>query len=181
MEAAAPARRGRPSTGARERILEAAIEVLKSDGYAGLTIAKVAADQRGQPAAQTAFLVGGLGLRRTGFFGKILVFAGAMWRLWRAFLPNHSDEFSALLAQDALHAADGVALAVQEMANAAQKIDVVGTIIAPPAAALHRLDVAETAFPKSQHVLRQIEFVCHFTDAAKCVRRLVIQSGPSRC
>lgn len=40
--AAAPARRGRPSTGARERILEAAIEVLKSDGYAGLTIAKVA-------------------------------------------------------------------------------------------------------------------------------------------
>jgi AcrR family transcriptional regulator len=36
------ARRGRPSTGARERILEAAIEVLKSDGYAGLTIAKVA-------------------------------------------------------------------------------------------------------------------------------------------
>ncbi len=40
MEAA---RRGRPSTGARERILEAAIEVLKSDGYAGLTLAKVAA------------------------------------------------------------------------------------------------------------------------------------------
>jgi TetR/AcrR family transcriptional repressor of bet genes len=42
MEAAAPVRRGRPSTGARERILDAAIEVLKSDGYAGLTIAKVA-------------------------------------------------------------------------------------------------------------------------------------------
>jgi AcrR family transcriptional regulator len=41
MEAARP--RGRPSTGARERILEAAIEVLKSDGYAGLTLAKVAA------------------------------------------------------------------------------------------------------------------------------------------
>jgi TetR/AcrR family transcriptional repressor of bet genes len=42
----APARRpgpGRPSTGARERILEAGLEVLKSDGYAGLTIAKVAA------------------------------------------------------------------------------------------------------------------------------------------
>lgn len=43
--AAAPerARPGRPSTGARERILEACLEVLKSDGYAGLTIAKVAA------------------------------------------------------------------------------------------------------------------------------------------
>ena len=39
----AASRRGRPSTGARERILEAAIEVLKADGYAGLTLAKVAA------------------------------------------------------------------------------------------------------------------------------------------
>ena len=39
---ATPARRGRPSTGARERILEAALEVLKADGYAGLD-AKVAA------------------------------------------------------------------------------------------------------------------------------------------
>jgi AcrR family transcriptional regulator len=36
-------RRGRPSTGARERILEAATEVLKAEGYAGLTVAKVAA------------------------------------------------------------------------------------------------------------------------------------------
>jgi TetR/AcrR family transcriptional regulator, transcriptional repressor of bet genes len=43
VETTAAAKRGRPSTGARERILEAAIEVLKSDGYAGLTIAKVAA------------------------------------------------------------------------------------------------------------------------------------------
>jgi AcrR family transcriptional regulator len=39
---AAPRPRGRPSTGARERILDAALEVLKADGYAGLTIAKVA-------------------------------------------------------------------------------------------------------------------------------------------
>lgn len=41
--AAAPAKRGRPSTGARERILDAAMEVLKDEGYAGLTVAKVAA------------------------------------------------------------------------------------------------------------------------------------------
>ena len=34
---------GRPSTGARERILAAGLEVLKSEGYAGLTMAKVAA------------------------------------------------------------------------------------------------------------------------------------------
>ncbi len=41
--AEAKPRPGRPSTGARERILEAGLQVLKSDGYAGLTIAKVAA------------------------------------------------------------------------------------------------------------------------------------------
>ena len=35
-------RPGRPSTGARERILDACLEVLKADGYAGLTLAKVA-------------------------------------------------------------------------------------------------------------------------------------------
>ena len=34
---------GRPSTGARERVLAAGLEVLKADGYAGLTTAKVAA------------------------------------------------------------------------------------------------------------------------------------------
>lgn len=37
------ARRGRPSTGARERILAAATETMKEEGYAGLTVAKVAA------------------------------------------------------------------------------------------------------------------------------------------
>ena len=39
----AAARRGRPPSGARERILEAATEVLKSEGYAGTTLSKIAA------------------------------------------------------------------------------------------------------------------------------------------
>ena len=56
-EATAPARRGRPSTGARERILEAAIEVLKADGYAGLTLAKVAA-RAGESKALVAYHFG---------------------------------------------------------------------------------------------------------------------------
>ena len=46
MSTAAPARqagRGRPPTGARERILEAGLEVLKAEGYGGFTVAKVAA------------------------------------------------------------------------------------------------------------------------------------------
>ncbi|MGH2925135.1 MAG: TetR/AcrR family transcriptional regulator [Solirubrobacterales bacterium] len=43
VAAEARPRPGRPSTGARERILEAGLEVLKADAYAGLTVAKVAA------------------------------------------------------------------------------------------------------------------------------------------
>lgn len=42
MEAALKIGPGRPSTGARERILEGCLEVLKESGFAGLTIAKVA-------------------------------------------------------------------------------------------------------------------------------------------
>ncbi len=42
-EKAERTRPGRPSTGARERILAGATEVLKRDGYAGMTTAKVAA------------------------------------------------------------------------------------------------------------------------------------------
>jgi AcrR family transcriptional regulator len=57
MMEAARARRGRPSTGARERILDAAIEVLKADGYAGLTLAKVAA-RAGESKALVAYHFG---------------------------------------------------------------------------------------------------------------------------
>ena len=56
MEAAHPGP-GRPSSGARERLLEAGLEVLKSDGYAGLTIAKVAA-RAGQNKALISYHFG---------------------------------------------------------------------------------------------------------------------------
>ena len=57
--AAAPARAapGRPPSGARERVLEAGLEVLKADGYAGLTTAKVAA-RAGQNKALIAYHFG---------------------------------------------------------------------------------------------------------------------------
>ena len=48
---------GRPSSGARERIRDAALEVLKSDGYAGLTTAKVAA-RSGQNKALISYHFG---------------------------------------------------------------------------------------------------------------------------
>lgn len=55
--ATAPRPRGRPSTGARERILEAAVETMKSEGYAGLTVAKVAA-RAGESKALIAYHYG---------------------------------------------------------------------------------------------------------------------------
>ena len=48
---------GRPSSGARERVLEAGFEVLKAEGYAGLTTAKVAA-RSGQNKALIAYHFG---------------------------------------------------------------------------------------------------------------------------
>ena len=48
---------GRPATGAPERILEGAYEVLKRDGYAGLTTAKVAAAS-GQNKAMIPYYFG---------------------------------------------------------------------------------------------------------------------------
>jgi AcrR family transcriptional regulator len=56
---AAPERAGpgRPSSGARERIRDAALDVLKADGYAGLTTAKVAA-RSGQNKALISYHFG---------------------------------------------------------------------------------------------------------------------------
>lgn len=48
---------GRPSSGARERVLDAGLEVLKADGYAGLTTAKVAA-RSGQNKALISYHFG---------------------------------------------------------------------------------------------------------------------------
>src|SRR6185312_7568459 len=97
----------------------------------------------------------------------VRLLARAMRRLRRAFLPDLLDECRALLAQDALHAADCVSLPVEEMADAAQQVDVVRPIVAPATAALHRLDLVETRFPESQNVLRQIELVGDLADGAK--------------
>ena len=86
-------------------------------------------------------------------------------------MPDALHKRQAFFAQDALHAADGVALAVKQMADAAQQIDVVGPVIAPAAAALHRADLRKPAFPEAQHMLRHVDLVSDFTDGAERVRR----------
>src|SRR4029078_5215152 len=56
--------------------------------------------------------------------------------------------FDAVLFQDPLHTANGVALAVQQTANALEQIDIVGTVVPPPAASLHRLYLGEPPLPQ---------------------------------
>jgi AcrR family transcriptional regulator len=92
---------GRPPSGARERVLQAGLDVLKADGYAGLTTAKVAArsgqnkaligyhfgSKQGLVAAVgrelaesiTEEVIGGLG--RTDTVAEIV--SGVMDGLWR--------------------------------------------------------------------------------------------------
>src|SRR4029077_13467760 len=78
--------------------------------------------------------------------------------------PNILHEDGALLPQNALNAANGVAFAVKQMADNAPQIDVVGPIITATAATLHRPYLRETAFPKTEHVLRHVDFVGIFAD-----------------
>src|SRR5712692_2996450 len=75
----------------------------------------------------------------------------------------------ALFTQDLLHAPDRIALAVEQMPNAAQEIDVVVAIVAPAAAAFQRLDLSEAGFPEAQDVLRQVEVIGDLTDGTERV------------
>ena len=67
-------------------------------------------------------------------------------------------------AQQLLGASDGVALLVEEGADLAQDLDVLGAVVAPTAAALQRPDLRELALPEAQHVLRHVEIVRHLAD-----------------
>src|SRR6185503_7639932 len=141
-----------------------------------LPVAKVATDQRRQPATDTTLFLEKVFDRLVLFGVLFLALNDAMGRLRRTVLPHGLHELRALLAQNSLHTANGVALAVKQVAYAAQQVDVVWPVIAASSAALHRLDFVKTAFPKAQDMLRQVELVRHFTDGAKSVRRLVVQS-----
>ncbi len=98
-------------------------------------------------------------------------------RRFGACAPNALNERQPFLAQDALHAADGVAFAVEQVSHTAQQIHIVGAIVPAPAATLERLDLRKAAFPKAQHVLRHANFLGDFADRAERVRRLF--QGPT--
>src|SRR5579871_1168919 len=104
---------------------------------------------------------------------EVRIFPGTMPWLWSTRLPHRLHELDAALPQDALHPADGIAFAIQQVADAAQKLDILRAIVAPAPAPLHRLDVAEPAFPETQDVLRHVEVACDLANGTECVGRLL--------
>jgi hypothetical protein len=48
---------------------------------------------------------------------------------------------NALLFQDSLDTFDGVALAIEQMADAAQQLDIIGAVVSAPTASLHWFDL----------------------------------------
>ena len=112
---------------------------------------------------------------------------GAPWRCARALpsrrrrpppeaaLSAHTLHLvDALLAQDLLHALDGVAFRVQQVADAAQQLQILRPVVAAAAAPLHRLDLRKPAFPEAQDVLGHVELARNLADRTKCLRRLLI-------
>ncbi|CAH1676285.1 hypothetical protein CHELA20_51470 [Hyphomicrobiales bacterium] len=95
--------------------------------------------------------------------------AGIDRRKLMGFLPDLLDEAHAFLLQDALDTLDRVAFTVQQMADTAKKLDIIGAIVASPTTTLERLDLCETRFPETQDVLRNVEFFPDFADGAKGV------------
>ncbi len=73
----------------------------------------------------------------------------------------------ALLLQNALHAFDRVALAIEQMAYGLNERDILRAIKTPPAGALDRGDLLEARFPKAQHMRRQIETLGDLADRLK--------------
>src|SRR5262249_26519242 len=84
-------------------------------------------------------------------------------------LPDILHETMSLLAQQPLHPANRIALAIKKMTNTAEQIDVLWSIITAAAAALHWPDLVKTALPEPQDVLRNIQLFRDLADGAECV------------
>src|SRR4249919_2087243 len=68
-------------------------------------------------------------------------------------------------------AADGEAFLVQQLADAADEEHFVMLVVAPVAAALHRLELRELLLPVAEHVRLHPAQVAHFTDGEVALGR----------
>src|ERR1051325_5910561 len=70
-------------------------------------------------------------------------------------------------AHQPLHALDRITLVIQQAANLAQQLHVLGSVIAPPAAPFQRPDLWELGLPETQDMLWNLELVGAPADGAK--------------
>src|SRR5262249_59515199 len=84
---------------------------------------------------------------------------GPLRRLRRARMPDRLDELESLILENALHTADRVALAIEQVPDPAQEAAVIATVVAPATAALHRHDFPTPTFPEPQHMLPHIKLL----------------------
>src|ERR1700733_6372660 len=88
------------------------------------------------------------------------------------------DGSDTVFLENALHATDGVALAIQQAADAPEQIDIIGAVVATAAAALHRLDLGKPCLPEPQDVLGNVEVVGDLANGSERIRRLVQMLAP---
>ena len=86
---------------------------------------------------------------------------------------DRHQELVAVIAQQLLHALDGIALVVEHVADAFDQLDILRPVVAPATAAFQRLDLGEAGLPETQHMLRQIEIVSDFADRTERVWTLL--------
>src|SRR5262245_20197323 len=87
--------------------------------------------------------------------------------------PKVHDETRSVLAQDLLYAPNGVAIVVEQEPDAAQKRHVLGTVVPPAPAPLHRLEVREFGLPAAQDMLWDLKLVSNLADGSKRLGPLV--------
>ncbi|AOZ69741.1 hypothetical protein LPB142_10765 [Rhodobacter xanthinilyticus] len=108
------------------------------------------------------------GLRRLDQRGDSLRDIGALLLGAKLEPGERHHRPGALILQDLLHAADRKPLFMQQFLDAAEEHDIIGAVIAPPARALHRLDLGKAAFPESQHMGGRFQQVGDLGNRAEC-------------
>ena len=109
--------------------------------------------------------------RRALFF--VIYFNDVRRRLLSIAPPYALNKGQAFFAQNALYAANGIALAIKQVPHTAQEVDIFGAVITSATAALERPYLRKAAFPEPQHVLRDVDLFGNLADGAKRVRGFV--------
>ena len=84
-----------------------------------------------------------------------------------------------LVAQQLLHAADGIAFLVEQAVDAPRELDVGGPVIAAVAGALHRPQLREARFPIAQDMLGDAKLLRQFADRLEERRDLSLRPPPT--